>query len=129
MSGSINNVKTYCVDIANLLKNEMMQFDFKFGAVFYRDPIDSHSDKNEHYDLTSEIESLQEFVKSIKATGGEDTPEDWVGGYSLVLNKMSWRNGNKLIIHIADAGAQPFSPFFGFIIFTIKSTTGAGVKN
>ena len=37
----------------------MMQFDFKFGAVFYRDPIDSHSDKNEHYDLTSEINYIK----------------------------------------------------------------------
>ena len=106
MSGSIENVKTYCVDIANILKNKTMLYDFKFGAVFYRDPIDSHNDKNEYYNLTSKTENLQNFVKGMKAIGGGDTPEDWVGGYNLALYNMSWRSGNKLIIHIADAGAH-----------------------
>ena len=106
MSGSIENVKTYCVEIANLLKNQMKLYDFKFGAVFYRDPIDSKEDKNEHYDLTANVGGLQEFIKTIKATGGNDEPEDWVGGYQLALYQMKWRDGNKLIIHIADAGAH-----------------------
>ena len=106
MSGSIENVKTYCVDIANILKNQMMLYDFKFGAVFYRDPIDSHSDKNEYYNFTSDTISLQNFVKGMSATGGGDTPEDWVGGYNIALHNMSWRSGNRLIIHIADAGAH-----------------------
>ena len=105
MSGSIENVKKYCVEIANILKNQMMLYDFKFGAVFYRDPIDSHSDKNEYYNFTSNTEGLQNFVEGMAATGGGDTPEDWVGGYNIALNNMSWRSGNRLIIHIADAGA------------------------
>ena len=106
MSGSIENVKTYCVDIANILKNQMMLYDFRFGAVFYRDPIDSHSDANEYYNLTSETVNLQNFVKRMSASGGGDTPEDWVGGYNIALNNISWRSGNRLIIHIADAGAH-----------------------
>ena len=28
------------------------------------------------------------------------------GGYNLALNNISWRTGNRLIIHIADAGAH-----------------------
>ena len=106
MTGSINNVKTYCVDIANVLKKQLMIYDFQFGVVFYRDPIDSKEDKNEYYNLTSNIEELQNFVKKISATGGGDTPEDWAGGYMISLQKIFWRNGNKLIIHIADAGAH-----------------------
>ena len=106
MSGSIENVKTYCVDIANILKNQMMLYDFRFGAVFYRDPIDSHSDKNEYYNLTSDTVDLQRFVSGMAATGGGDTPEDWVGGYNIALHNMHWRSGNRLIIHIADAGAH-----------------------
>jgi len=38
--------------------------------------------------------------------GGGDEPEDWVGAYKLVNEKISWRNGNKLIIHLADAGVH-----------------------
>ena len=63
MNGSIENVKTYYVDISNILKNQMMIYDFKFGAVFYRDPIDSHDDLNEYYNLTSDIILLQILLK------------------------------------------------------------------
>ena len=45
------------------------------------------------------MENLKTKISPIREYGGGDTPEDWVGAYSLVLNKMSWRNGNKLIIH------------------------------
>ena len=106
MDGTIENVKTYCVEIANILKNQMMLYDFQFGAIFYRDPIDSKKDKNEYYNLTSNIIELQNYVKGMKAEGGNDTPEDWVGGYTLALNNINWRNGNKLIIHITDSGAH-----------------------
>ena len=106
MGGSIQAVKTYCVEIANILKNQMMLYDFKFGAVFYRDPIDSKGDINDYYNLTSDTTSLQSFVSTMQATGGGDLPEDWVGGYNLALYNMSWRSGNRLIIHIADAGAH-----------------------
>jgi len=106
MSGSIESVKNYCVQIANILKNQMMSYDFKFGHVFYRGPIDSKEDTNEYYNLTSDTISLQNFVKTISAKGGGDIPEDWVGGYDLALKKLSWRSGNRLIIHIADAGAH-----------------------
>ena len=106
MVESIESVKTYCVEIANILKNQMMLYDFKFGAVFYRDPIDSDGDKNDYYNFTSDTVSLQNFVEGMGAYGGKDTPEDWVGGYKIAINNMSWRSGNRLIIHIADAGAH-----------------------
>ena len=106
LAQSIENVKTYCVDIASILKKQMMLYDFKFGAVFYRDPIDSQIDKNEYYPFTSNTVGLQNWVKGIKASGGGDAPEDWVGGYNIALNTLKWRNGNRLIIHIADAGAH-----------------------
>lgn len=78
MGGSIESIKTYCVEIANILKNQMMLFDFQFCALFYRDPIDSHKDKNDHYNLISNIVSLQNFVEEMKSYGGADTPEVWV---------------------------------------------------
>ena len=34
MSGSIEKVKTYCGQIANILKNQMMPYDFKLGLFF-----------------------------------------------------------------------------------------------
>ena len=35
-----------CVNISNQLKSELCQFDFNFGAVFYRDPVDCPVEKN-----------------------------------------------------------------------------------
>ena len=90
MSGSIENVKTYCVEIANILKNQMILQDFKFGAVFYRDPIDSYNDKNEYYNFISNTEGLQNFVRRMAATGGVDTPEDCVGGYNIAQIDYSY---------------------------------------
>ena len=33
-------------------------------------------------------------------------PEDWVGAYKLANENISWRDGYKIIIHLADAGAH-----------------------
>jgi len=81
-------------------------YNFRFGSVFYRDKIDKSSDKNEYFQLTDNLKDLQNNIGNISAYGGGDGPEDWVGGYDIALNEMKWRNGIKLIIHIADAGAH-----------------------
>ena len=36
---NIENVKNYCVDIENILKNKIMQFDLKFGSILCMDPM------------------------------------------------------------------------------------------
>ena len=79
MGGSIESVKTYCIDIANILEKKILIYDFQFGAVFYRDPIDCKYDKNEYKDLTGYVPSLRDFVSKQQPPGGGDTPEDWVG--------------------------------------------------
>ena len=58
MKSSIEKVKTYYMEIANILKNKMMLYDFNFGAVFYRDPIESSNDKHKYYNLISNIFDL-----------------------------------------------------------------------
>ena len=106
MQEIIDKVKTYCEEISEVLKKEMMLYDFQFGGVFYRDPVDEKGDVHEFKELTSNIKEFKNFVSKIKASGGGDDPEDWVGGYDYALNRMNWRDGHKLIIHIADAGAH-----------------------
>ena len=56
---------------------------FNFGAVFYRDKIDSKNDKNHYFQFTDDMELLKKNISTMKATGGGDTPEDWVEGYNL----------------------------------------------
>ena len=108
MGGSLNMATKYCIDIWNALKVKMPGVHFKFGGIFYRDPIDSSSDINEYIDLTDNINEFKDFLSKMEPKGGGDTPEDWVGGYNIALNnkKIHWRKGVRCIIHIADAGAH-----------------------
>ena len=108
MGGEIKAAKNNVIGILKNLKEKFKEknFDFKFGAIFYRDKVDSKEDKDDYFPLTNDMEQLKKNISTIKAYGGGDGPEDWVGGYDLALNEIKWRNGSKLIIHIADAGAH-----------------------
>ena len=106
MASYITAAKEETKNIANQLKNIYPDMKFKYGYVFYRDPIDSIGDIHEIIDLTDDINSLSEKIGKIEAKGGGDEPEDWVGAYKLANEKINWRNGNKVIIHLIDAGAH-----------------------
>ena len=93
-------------NISKELKEQYPDMKFKYGYIFYRDPVDAKEDSHEIIDLTDEEESLPEKIGKIEATGGGDLPEDWVGAYQLANQKISWRDGIKVIIHLADAGAH-----------------------
>ena len=106
MASYITAAKEETKNIANQLMNFYPEMKFKYGYVFYRDPIDSKSDIHEIIDLTDDINSLSDKIGKIGAMGGGDIPEDWVGAYKLANEKINWRNGNKVIIHLTDAGAH-----------------------
>ena len=93
-------------NIAEELRQTYPEMNFQYGYIFYRDPIDSKEDIHEMIDLTDNVNSLPEKIGKIEAKGGGDLPEDWVGAYKLVNEKISWRNGTKVIIHLTDAGAH-----------------------
>ncbi len=106
MSSYIIAAKEETKNISKELRNLYPEYNFQYGYVFYRDPIDSSGDKHEIINLTDQVNNLPEQIKKIKAYGGGDLPEDWVGAYKLVNEKINWRNGVKTIIHLADAGAH-----------------------
>ena len=106
MGSYIISAKEETKNIAEELRKLHPEMNFKYGYIFYRDPIDSQSDIHEVIDLTDNVNSLPEKIEKIKPEGGGDLPEDWVGAYKLVNEKISWRNGKKAIMHLADAGAH-----------------------
>ena len=106
MSQYIIAAKEETKNISKELKKLYPEKMFQYGYIFYRDPIDSKSDKHEVIDLTDNVNSFPEKIGLIVANGGGDEPEDWVGAYKLANEKISWRNGIKVIIHLADAGAH-----------------------
>lgn len=53
------------------------------------------------------METLRNQISTIREYGGGgDGTEDWVKGYKLAVNNISWREGPKLIIYIADVGSH-----------------------
>ena len=106
MSSYIKAAKEETQNISQDLKQTYPEMMFKYGYVFYRDPIDSKDDIHETIDLTENVNSIPGEISKIKAYGGGDIPEDWVGAYKIANEKISWRNGIRIIIHLADAGAH-----------------------
>ena len=106
MGNYLSAARDKCINISNQLKAELPKFDFNFGAVFYRDPVDCPNEKNKVYPLTNDVNILKSQIASESADGGGDEPEDWVGAYDQALNNIAWRNGTRLIIHIADSPAH-----------------------
>ena len=106
MGSYIISAKEETKNISKELRKLYPEMNFRYGYIFYRDPIDSHSDTHEIIDLTDNVNSFPEKIAKIRATGGGDSPEDWVGAYKLANEKISWRDGRKVIIHLADAGAH-----------------------
>ena len=106
MGSEINAAKDQVINILNELQSKYPAINFNFGAVFYRDKIDSPTDKNDFFPLTDNMETLRSQISTVRAYGGGDGPEDWVEGYKLATNNIAWREGTKLIIHIADDGAH-----------------------
>ena len=96
MGSYINAGKDKWLEISNFLNNKFPAFNFSFGGVFYRDPIDCSSDIHETHVLTNNIPKLQAFIGKSRVIREGDLPEDWVGAY--------WRKGIKLIIHIPAYG-------------------------
>ena len=103
-----------CVKIVeNINKNYNSKKQLKYGAIFYRDPIDEPSEKHSVFDLSSNKTEFQNSIKNEIAEGGGDGPEDWNGAYEIAINKINWtKNSNKIVIHMADADAHgvEFSP-------------------
>ena len=103
MSDYLTQTKNKCIDISKKLMEHYKKIHFKFGAVFYKDPVDSQYDIHSFFPLTSSINQLQKSFDQVTAAGGGDYPEDWVGAYDIILKKMKFTNSTKIIIHISDA--------------------------
>ena len=106
MASYIQAAKEETQNISEDLRQAYPEMMFKYGYIFYRDPIDSESDIHETIDLTDNVNSLPGQISKIHSYGGGDEPEDWVGAYKIANEKISWRNGVRIIIHLADAGAH-----------------------
>lgn len=106
MASTIQAAHDKAEDLAFDLNVSNRKALFNFGCICYRDPIDAKKDVHEIFDFSPEIEDLANFLEGVKASGGGDKPEDYVGALNLAFTKLHWRSGKKAIIWIADAPAH-----------------------
>ena len=106
MSAELKIASSFAIENANNLSKNYPDNDFQFGVIYYNDPIDASTDFNDFLQLTKDMEAIKQFCNNWTSQDGVDTAEDWVGGYSIALNKIKWRDGKRIIVHICDAPAH-----------------------
>ena len=102
MNRWIRIIRSALNTIYNKLINNIIlrKYDsIRFGGIFYRDPIDDHFSKHE-YQYLGDAYDLVKKMGIINSGDGGDEPEDWVGAYTIALDKdkMKWRKDSVKII-------------------------------
>jgi hypothetical protein len=101
MWGHINAAKEQVKSIVNDIKVAFFnEADVRMACVGYKD----HGDVNQiqFLDFTHSADEVFSFLNELAATGGDDAPEDVLGGIRQALN-ATWQQQTRCIIHIADA--------------------------
>ena len=96
----ISQTKQDIDSIVDFIKEEF-ENKVKLAFVGYRDHQDG-SYRIQNLDFSEDIDKFEEFVGSIEATGGDDGPEDVLGGLEAAIN-LKWSSKNKVLIHVGDA--------------------------
>ena len=100
MSKYIEQTKENIEFIVNSIKEDF-ENKVKISFVGYRDHEDGDG-RIECLGFTEDVHEFKQFVEGIEATGGDDCPEDVLGGLEAVKN-LTWTCKNRILIHVADA--------------------------
>jgi len=105
MSRSIEKIQPQlqklCKAMAFEIYNKRMGCDIRYSTVFFRDH-DYRSKRLESVDFTSNIDDIIRSFCNIETIGGNDVPEDVLGGLNRALS-LSWQADVKFLIFIGDA--------------------------
>jgi Alpha-kinase family/von Willebrand factor type A domain len=101
MSGHINAAKEQVKSIMNDIKVAFLnEAEVRIAVVGYKDHLDKPN--IQFLDFTPSADRVRSFLNGLTATGGNDAPEDVLGGIRQALN-VTWKQQTRCIIHIADA--------------------------
>ena len=100
MAPYIAETKNDIEEIVSSIK-EMFENTVQVAFVGYRDHTDGVK-RIECLQFTEDINEFKEFLGSIIAEGGDDAPEDVLGGIEAAVN-LGWCSKNKVLFHIGDA--------------------------
>jgi len=106
MGNWINIIKEICHNLFVEITKKFSLYDFYFSSVLYADKPAISTDNNFIISFTKDDNEFKSKLEGCELQNGDDIAEDWVSGFENALYKLNWRNGTKLIFHIADAPAH-----------------------
>ncbi|CAG8617434.1 1592_t:CDS:2 [Cetraspora pellucida] len=103
MSSHIEAAKEHILKVASYINSNNSNIEFWVGFCGYRDHSDG-SGRLQIFDFTSSLEKFKMYLTNkVTAIGGNDEPEDVLGGLDAAITEMTWSNATRVIIHIGDA--------------------------
>ena len=105
MKESIQAAYEECINLAEDAKR-ISGMNVEFSVICFRDPVDKPGDDvHDFIKFTDDIDDVKRFLGTQKAKGGGDGPEDWVGAFDIMFNKLNWGSecDTKCLTIIADA--------------------------
>jgi len=105
MSRSIDKIqpqlKKLCKTMTFEVLNKRKDCDVRFSTVFFRDH-DYRTKRLESLDFTHNIDDVLHSLSNIETIGGNDVPEDVLGGLDRAIS-LSWRSDLRFLVFIGDA--------------------------
>ncbi|CAG8628198.1 5002_t:CDS:1 [Paraglomus brasilianum] len=101
MESHISAVKDCIVKVTDYVTSINPSIKIWVGFCGYRDFSDG-SDRLIVSDFTDSYAMFKAYVATISAEGGDDAPEDVLGGLDAAVRQMNWRHGTRILLHIGD---------------------------
>ena len=106
MSGHIAGAKDCILKVTDEVKGMEKVKSIRFGFCGYRDHCDGPdrlqlSDSFTDCFTNSSVE-FRNFIGTVEAKGGGDSPEDVLGGLNAAVTRMGWRSEVRILIHVGD---------------------------
>jgi uncharacterized protein YegL len=104
MSGEIREAKERVRELTEALRTARPNERVRVGVVAYKDKGDAYLTKVSP--LSDDVEVSYQFLGTLTADGGGDTPEDVLAGLTAALRELSWDMGpdtERQVFIIADA--------------------------
>ncbi|KAF0426412.1 kinase-like protein [Gigaspora margarita] len=104
MESHITAAKDHILKVAAYVNQNNSNIKFCVGFCGYRDYSDDINEHLQIFDFTNSYEKFKTYITSkVTAKGGDDIPEDVLGGLNAAITRMTWSNATRILIHIGDA--------------------------
>jgi hypothetical protein len=105
MGGEIRKIQQTISDISYQISTLPNSPKVRYGVVTYRDRGDSYVTRK--FGFTENLGQFSDFLNSISAGGGGDTPESLNEALHVAINDMNWNGGDAVRLTFLVADAPP----------------------